>query len=57
MSEQIMWAVIAPSGFIESVRHSEHEAKAVVCPSDFERDMPGYRCIRVKVTEVGDGKD
>lgn len=55
MSEQIMWAVIAPSGFIESVCHSETEAKDVVCIGDFGQHMAGYRCIRVRVTEVQDG--
>lgn len=55
MPEQIMWAVIAPSGFIESVRHSDYEAKEVVCPGDFTRDMPGCRCVRVRITEVQDG--
>jgi hypothetical protein len=61
MSEQIMWAVQFDGEPPISVGHTEDEAwKIATAFHGYERSVlriDGYRCIRVRVTEVQDGRE
>lgn len=55
----IMWAVKGPDGVIDwTIRKGGESAPDATSAESRKRrwgfDRPGYRCIRVKVTEVGD---
>lgn len=57
MSEQIMWAVKGLSGeiFTETIRDTEEGAARSFAGDLWEHALiGGYRCIRVRVTEVQD---
>lgn len=60
MAEQIMWAVKGPGDEpVLSVGHSASEAWNIAeVVHGYDRPilrMDGYRCVRVRVTEVQDG--
>lgn len=60
MSEQIMWAVVEPDcGEVMCVGYSENHCWATSETLQgwdrMDAAAVGYRCIRVRVTEVQDG--